>query len=128
MPNRVLKLLPEIDGDEQVHVARLMSSMSDEQAAQFARIYRSRRRDETTVLMLTLLGFVLIAGVQRFYVDQLAMGLLYLFTAGLCGIGTLIDVFRYKRITLRYNQEEADQAAAVVRGAFPDAESESGKG
>jgi TM2 domain-containing membrane protein YozV len=122
MANRVLKHLPEIDGDEQMYVAQLMASMSDEQVEQFARIYRTRRRDETTVLMLTLLGFVLVAGVQRFYVDQLGMGILYLATAGFCGIGTLIDLVRYKKITLEYNRNEADQVAAIVKGAFPDAE------
>jgi len=122
MANRVLTHLPELDGDEQVYVAQLLSSMSDEQVEQFARIYRTRRRDETTVLMLTLLGFVLIAGVQRFYVDQLGMGILYLATAGFCGIGTLIDLFRYKTITLQYNRNEADQVAAIVRGAFPDSD------
>jgi len=120
MANRVLHYLPEIDGDEQVYVAQLMKPMSDEQAEQFARIYRSRRRDEQTVLLLTLLGFVLIAGVQRFYVDQLGMGILYLLTGGLCGIGTLIDLIRYKKLTYSYNRDEADKVAAIVDGAFPD--------
>ena len=120
MANRVLHYLPEIDGDEQVYVAQLMKPMSDEQAEQFARIYRSRRRDEQTILLLTLLGFVLIAGVQRFYTDQLGMGILYLLTGGLCGIGTLIDVVRYKKLTFSYNRDEAEKVAAIVDGAFPD--------
>jgi len=120
MANRVLHYLPEIDGDEQVYVAQLMKPMSDEQAEQFARIYRSRRRDEQTVLLLTLLGFVLIAGVHRFYIDQLGMGILYLLTGGLCGIGTLIDLIRYKKLTYSYNRDEADKVAAIVDGAFPD--------
>lgn len=30
-------------------------------------------------------------GIHRFYVGQTGMGLLYLFTVGLCGIGALVD-------------------------------------
>jgi TM2 domain-containing membrane protein YozV len=120
MSNRVLHYLPEIDGDEQMYVARIMQPMSDEQAEQFSRVYRSRRRDDTTVLMLTLLGFVGIAGVNRFYVDQLGLGILYLLTAGFCLVGTVIDLFRYKTITFKYNRNEADQVAHIVKGAFPD--------
>ena len=122
MSNRVLHFLPEIDDDEQIYVAQIMKPMSDEQAEQFARVYRSRRRDETTVLMLTLLGFVLIAGVQRFYIDQLGLGVLYLLTAGFCGVGTLIDLFRYKTLTFKYNRAEADKVASIVKGAFPEDE------
>ena len=33
-----------------------------------------------------------ICGVQRFYTGQVGIGLLYLFTFGLCGIGQLIDL------------------------------------
>lgn len=33
-------------------------------------------------------------GVHYFYVGRIGMGLLYLFTGGLCGIGWLIDIFR----------------------------------
>ena len=33
-----------------------MKEMSEEQAEQFARVYRQRRKDETTVLLTTLLA------------------------------------------------------------------------
>jgi len=39
---------------------------------------------------LCLFGF---CGVQRFYVGDIAFGLIYLFTLGFCGIGQLLDLF-----------------------------------
>jgi len=115
--SKVLKYLPELEGDEQIHVARLLKQMDDEEAIQFANIYRSRRRDPTTVLLMTLLGFVVIAGVQRFYVGQVGMGLLYLFTGGLCAIGTIVDLVKHKEIATRYNKEQANEAADLIFGA-----------
>lgn len=114
---KVLKYLPELEGDEQLHVAQLLKQMDDEEAVQFANIYRSRRRDPTTVLLMTLLGFVVIAGVQRFYLGQIGMGLLYLFTGGLCVIGTIVDLFKYRDLATRYNQQKANEAADLIFGS-----------
>lgn len=48
-----------------------------------------------TALLLCLLGFFLgINGMQRFYLRETGMGVLYLFTAGLCGIGQIVDAIR----------------------------------
>lgn len=116
--SRILKYLPELDGEEQLYAARLMKSMSEEEAEQFAHVYRARRRDEMTVLLLTLLGFVGIGGVNRFYVEEIGMGILYVLTAGLCLVGTIVDLVSYKRITYRYNTRQADKAAAMVKGSF----------
>ena len=88
--------------------------MSDKQAEQFARIYRERRKDPQMILLLALVGFVGVAGVHRFVIDEIGMGLLYLFTAGLCLIGTLVDVINYKSVAFRYNRRQADEVAALV--------------
>lgn len=68
------------------------------------------------MLLLTLLGFVVLAGVQRFYLGQIGMGLLYLFTAGFCFIGTIIDVINHKKLSFEYNQVKAQTIAAMVKG------------
>ncbi len=117
--SKVLTYLPELEGDEQVYVARLLKEMNDDQAQQFAHIYRSRRRDHTNILLMAVLGFVLVAGVHRFYLDQIGMGLLYLFTGGFCAIGTIIDIVRYKSLTYAYNEKKAREAATTVLGAIP---------
>jgi len=89
--------------------------MSEEKAQQFAMSYMSRRKDPTNILIFTLLGFVIIAGVQRFVLGQIGMGLLYLFTFGLCWIGTIIDLVNHKKLAFEFNAAQAQQIAELMR-------------
>ena len=116
--SKVLHHLPELGGDEQIEVARLLNDMSDEQAEHFARIYRSRRRKPVHILILTAVGFIGAAGLQRFYVEEFALGLVYLCTGGLCLVGTLYDVIKYEEIAARYNQDVALEVAETVRAVY----------
>ena len=113
----IMGLMPDLEGEEMLFVGGLVKEMTDTQAQTFAVAYRSQRRDPTTVLLLTLLGFVILAGVQRFYLGQIGMGLLYLFTAGFCFIGTIIDVVNHKKLAFEYNQLKAQTIAAMVKGS-----------
>jgi TM2 domain-containing membrane protein YozV len=111
----VLDLLPELIGEEQAFVAGIIRDLDDERARQFANAYRARRRDPQTILLLALVGFLGLAGIQRFIVDQIGMGILYLLTGGLCVFGTIIDMINYKKIAFEYNMKQAQQIMAVVR-------------
>lgn len=111
--------MPELQGDEQLYIAALMKDMSEEQAEQFARVYRTRRKDPTLTLMLALLGFIVVAGVHRFNLGQVGMGLLYLFTGGLCVVGTVVDLFNHRNLTWEHNRKQADEVALLVRNVFP---------
>jgi len=113
----VMNLLPEIDGEEMVFVQGLIKEWSDQGAQQFANIYRARRKDPQIILLTTILGFVVIAGVQRFILGEIGMGLLYLFTGGFCLIGTIIDLVNYKKMTFDYNAKIAQQVAIMVKGS-----------
>lgn len=42
-----------------------------------------------TLLLAIFLGYF---GAHHFYVGKIGMGILYLFTAGLCGIGWIVDI------------------------------------
>jgi TM2 domain-containing membrane protein YozV len=50
-------------------------------------------KSKSTAFLLTLLGIIGIAGIQYFYLGKPMKGLLWLFTIGLLGLGTLIDIF-----------------------------------
>lgn len=113
----ILQLLPEIIGEEQAFISMLIKNMNDDEAQQFANVYRVRRKDPQTILLLTLVGFLGIAGVQRFIVDQIGLGILYLLTAGICFIGTIVDLINYRNIAFEYNQKQAQQIAAIVRSS-----------
>lgn len=124
--SKVLRHLPELDGEEQVDVARLLNEMSDEQAKHFARIYRSRRREPVHVLLLAAAGFAGLAGLQRIYVEEFALGLVYLFTGGLCVIGTIYDVIKYEELALRYNRDVAVEVAQTVQQVYDRADTDEG--
>ena len=110
----ILHLMPSLEFDEMSYVQVLVKDFSDEQIRQFATIYNSRRKEPQTILLLTLVGFLGVSGVQRFVLDQIGMGLLYLFTGGLCFIGTIVDLVNHKNLTFEYNQKIARQVAGMV--------------
>ena len=111
----VLLHLPELQGMELNHVQLLIKDFSDKQAQNFAMIYRARRRDPQLILMTALAGLLGVAGIQRFLVNQIGMGILYFFTAGLCLIGTIVDAVNYQTIAFEYNRQIAGEVAPLVK-------------
>lgn len=112
----LIHLMPNLEYDEMMYVQSLVKEFDEEKLKQFATIYNSRRKDPQTILLLTLVGFIGIAGVQRFFLDQVGMGILYLFTYGLCLIGTIVDLVNHKNLTFNYNQKVARQVIAMISG------------
>ena len=116
MPN-LMQYLPELEGDEMVYVQGLVKDYTEENLRQFALVYRTRRRDPQTILLTTLIGFLGVAGVQRFITNQIGMGLLFLFTGGLCVIGTIVDLVNHRKLAFDYNQQQANQIAVMMKGS-----------
>ena len=116
MPN-AMQLMPTLESDEMTYVQGLIKDMTDAQAQQFASAYMSRRKNPQTILIVALLGFVGIAGVHRFMLEQIGMGVLYFLTGGLCLIGTIIDLVNHKKMTFEYNSKTAQQVVAMVKAA-----------
>ena len=114
MPN-IFQLLPSLEGEEMSYVQSVINDMSDTQAQQFAMAYSARRKDPTTILILALVGFVGFAGLHRFMLNQIGMGILYFLTAGLCIIGTIVDLVNHRKLAFEYNSVVAQQVAMMVK-------------
>ncbi len=130
----VLKHLPELEGMELGYVQGILKNMNDEQANLFAQVYRARRKDSQMVLILALLGFFGFAGLHRFILGQIGLGILYLLTLGLCWIGTIVDLVNYKSLAYEYNIKVAHETlnmmsnGGMVNGQNPPSgDSESGE-
>lgn len=104
---KILNLIPEAELDEAQFLSNLLKDKTDEELYNFANIYRTRRRDSQVILLTALLGFVGVAGIHRFVINHIGMGVLYFFTGGLCLIGTIVDLINYKSLTFEYNQKTA---------------------
>jgi hypothetical protein len=46
---------------------------------------------------------------------NIGLGILYLLTAGLCFIGTIVDLVNYQNITFEYNRQIADEIMLMMR-------------
>jgi TM2 domain-containing membrane protein YozV len=108
--------LPELDETEKRYIEDLVEGLSREQAQLFASAYRQRRKDPHTVLLTAIVGLVAVPGLQRFWLGQVGMGFLYLFTWGFILVGTIADLVRYRRLAFIYNQEIASQIVANIHG------------
>jgi TM2 domain-containing membrane protein YozV len=112
----LFQFLPELQGRELMFVQGLTKDFTESQLMNFANLYRTRRRDPQIILLTALIGFVGIAGVQRFLINQIGMGILYLLTGGLCLIGTIIDLINYQDLAIEYNMQMANESAMLVKG------------
>ena len=60
-------------------------------------------KSKSTALLLTLPGIVGIAGLQYLYLGKPLKALLWFFTLGIFGFGTLIDIFTIGSVAEAYN-------------------------
>lgn len=112
---RIIDILPEVTGEEMVYLQNLIKDMDEEMARRFATVYRARRREPMLILVTALVGFVGVAGVHRFITGDIGMGILYFFTAGLCLIGTIVDLVNYQKIAFEYNRKVAEEVIVMMR-------------
>ena len=106
---RVIELFPELQGMELEYIQGIVGPMSDEEAKQFINIYRARRKRPEDILIFAIIGLFLIPGLQRFFLNQIGMGILFFFTVGLCFVGSIIDLVNYQKLTFEYNQRVAQE-------------------
>ncbi|MDO4987633.1 MAG: NINE protein [Synergistes sp.] len=108
----LMRYFPNVSGEEIVLIGNLVKDFSEEEIADFSIAYNANRKTPMVTLLLDLFlgGF----GVHRFYLGQVGLGVLYLFTLGFLGIGSLIDLFRFGTITNQANMKIANEIAFRV--------------
>lgn len=91
----------------------MAKDLSPDQKLLFTSQLASTMKDRNTVLILSvLLGG---SGIDRFYIGDVGMGLLKLFTLGGCGILWLIDLFIIRDRADDYNRARAQEILAGIR-------------
>lgn len=111
----ILNMIPDITPEELLYVNNLTKEYNSDQLHQFALIFRTKRKDPQTILLTCLLGLVCFAGIHRFLIGQIGMGILFLLTGGLCLIGTIVDAINHKKLAFEYNQEMIAESIALIR-------------
>ena len=91
------------------------AELDEQQKNRFLTIYSTKRRNPQDILLVTLLGFIWISGIQRFMLGQVGMGVLYFFTGGLCFIGTIVDLINHKSLTDEYNRKMAYESFQLTK-------------
>lgn len=109
-----MNLIPALEGEELIFLQSITRELSQDKLQNFVAIYNGKRRKTDQVLLGCILGFFGVAGIQRFMVGQNGMGILYLFTGGLCVIGTIVDIINHKQLTFDYNQQMARETMAMI--------------
>ncbi len=112
-PN-LMNMISSIEGEELVYLQALTKELTEDQLVNFISVYNGKRRTTDQILLGCVLGFVCVGGIQRFMVGQNGMGLLYLFTGGLCLIGTIVDIVNHKKLTFEYNRKMANESMAML--------------
>lgn len=102
--SRIHQHIPEAQGEEFYFLERITETCDAHQMESFARLYRARRKDPQMVLVMCIIGLLVVPGLQRFFLNNILMGILYLFTAGLCLIGSIIDLINHREMAFEYNQ------------------------
>jgi len=112
---QMMMMLRDLQPEELMVIQNLTKEMTENQQKQFFILYQGKRKEQQNLLILTLIGFFGVAGIQRFIIGDTVLGILYLLTIGFCGIGTIIDVINIRSLTSEYNQKQAIEAAQMVK-------------
>lgn len=113
--NNLYYSLKGITPQEMDMLQRVTQGMDEQQEKNFIMLYSGKRQTPNDLLIFTLLGFVGVAGVQRFVTRQIGMGIIYFFTAGLCFIGTIIDLINHKSMAIDFNQDVAIECVQMAK-------------
>src|ERR1700743_976702 len=107
--------LPGMTPEEMGFLQQGTAELTEEQKKYFYMVYSSKRKNPQDLIIFIIIGFFGVAGIQRFMVGEVGMGILYLFTAGLCWVGTIVDLVNYKTIANDYNHKMAYESFQITK-------------
>ena len=96
-----------------MEVQMMSRDLAPEQKMLFSSQLAASSKDRSTALILSVLLGTL--GVDRFYVGDIGLGLLKLFTIGLCGIMWLIDLFIIRGRADELNRRKAQEILDSIK-------------
>jgi len=113
--NNPYMALPGISPEELGYIQQALAQLSENQQKYFYMSYSTKRKSPQDMLIFCIIGTFLLPGFQRFMVGQIGMGILYLFTAGLCLIGSIVDIVNHKTLALEFNQKMVYESFQVSK-------------
>lgn len=112
--NRVLHYIQDVEPIELNYLNQVTSNMDEKEFDQFIMMYATRRQTPMNILLFSLIGLLGIAGVHRFILGHIGLGILYLLTGGLCFIGTIVDAINHKKLSTEANIKVANDVLMMM--------------
>jgi TM2 domain-containing membrane protein YozV len=106
---------PGITPEEMGFLQQGTADLNDNQKKYFYMVYSGKRKSPQDILLFTIIGFFGVAGIQRFVIGEVGMGIVYLLTAGFCGIGTIVDLINSKTLATDYNRRMAFESFQMAK-------------
>lgn len=119
MSDKLFQSIPGIDHEEYEFLKHITQDLREDQINTFLSIYNGKRMKADMILIGGLIGLLGVAGIQRFMVNQIGMGILFLLTGGLCLIGTIVDLVNYKKLANEHNQQKGYEALEMTKSIRP---------
>jgi len=107
--------LPGITPEELGILQQATSGLTENQQKYFYMIYSGKRKSPQDMLIFCILGTFLVPGLQRFIVGQIGMGIAFLFTAGLCFVGSILDLINHKQLAIEFNKKMAYESFQIAK-------------
>jgi TM2 domain-containing membrane protein YozV len=107
--------LPGITPEEMNFLQQGTADLNENQKKYFYMVYSSKRKTEQEILIFTIIGLFGIAGIQRFVMGEIVMGILYFLTVGFCWIGTIVDLINHKTLANDYNRKMAYESFQMAK-------------
>jgi TM2 domain-containing membrane protein YozV len=95
----------------------MQQGLTDQQKLIFMSQYNSEKKDRTTGLILAVL--IGKFGVDRFYLNDIGMGILKFVTLGGCLIWWVVDWFTVQGRVDEYNRRKAQEILLAVNASMP---------